>query len=443
MLRNKKEKNAKYEFLSSALEIVESPPSPLGSLIIWIILLLLISVITWSYVSKTDEVATAMGKIVPGGKLKVIQSLEEGKIVDILVEEGAEVKEGQLLVKLNLKTKAANLEALNKSLLMVKLEMDILRKKQVRDIFKNNKDIEKVLSKSEINSQRNYYEAKEKEYLSKRDGLKTLIKQKDGEILVTKANLEKLLEKYRALKEKEENLKYLYEVGSIPRIDWINKKDEVLITEKDLKKEHATIDVIKSQLTETKDNLVNLDKSWDKGVKEKILELDKKKIELEANYIRAKESYKNRNLYSPVDGIINEIGVTTIGEVVTSAKPIITIVPKNTPLLAEVKILNKDIGFIKKGQGVDIKLDTFPFQKYGSIKGNIIYISSDIIEDKKLGAIYKAKIKLQKTTINVNGKAIKLLPGMNLSADIKIGKRRVIEFFLSPLMKVPESLKLR
>ncbi len=138
------------------------------------------------------------------------------------------------------------------------------------------------------------------------------------------------------------------------------------------------------------------------------------------------------------------MSLSTIGGVVTPAQPIMTIVPDNTPLTVEASVLNKDIGFVKVGQKAELKLDTFPFQKYGTINGLVTAISPDAFEDEKIGLIYKIKIEPEREYIMANGKKVNLTAGMSLNAEIKTGKRRIIEFFLSPVMQsLDESLKLR
>ena len=128
----------------------------------------------------------------------------------------------------------------------------------------------------------------------------------------------------------------------------------------------------------------------------------------------------------------------------SSAQPIITIVPEGTPLVVEALALNKDIGFIHPGQLAELKLDTFPFQKYGTIDAGLSYVSPDAQEVDKVGLVYKIKLRPKRFTIRVKDKGIPISPGMAVTAEIKTGERRVIEFFISPFIKyVDESLTLR
>ena len=165
---------------------------------------------------------------------------------------------------------------------------------------------------------------------------------------------------------------------------------------------------------------------------------------VEGEAIKAKKMYELERLVSPVDGAVHGLAAYTVGGVVTPAQPVVTVVPEGTALIIEAMALNKDIGFLSPGQEAEIKLDTFPFQKYGTLKGRLVSISPDAFEDEKLGAVYRVRVEMQKTTFRVNGRDIEVTPGMSVFVEIKTGKRKIIEFFLSPIVKyAKESLTLR
>ena len=149
-------------------------------------------------------------------------------------------------------------------------------------------------------------------------------------------------------------------------------------------------------------------------------------------------------LKSPISGYVNEIFVHTVGGVVTPAEKIMTIVPKNASLQIKAKVLNQDVGFIEKGMPVSIKVDTYNFQKYGILNGKVTVVSPNSIKDERLGDIYEVYIEPKNTTLLVEGKEQKIKYGMTTTNEIKIGKRRIIEFFIYPLIKyMDESIKVR
>lgn len=167
-------------------------------------------------------------------------------------------------------------------------------------------------------------------------------------------------------------------------------------------------------------------------------------ISLWGEAVKARKRSELESLRSPVDGTVHGLASYTVGGVLTSAQPAVTIVPHGTPLVIEATAMNQDIGFLKVGQEAEVKLDTFPFQKYGTIKARVAWIGPDALDDEKLGQVYKIKVVMEKLFVTVDGRPIALGPGMSVSVEVKTNQRRIIEFFLSPIIKyATESLTLR
>lgn len=156
---------------------------------------------------------------------------------------------------------------------------------------------------------------------------------------------------------------------------------------------------------------------------------------MEANIKEIEFKKQQQNIISPVDGYVNTMLIHTIGGVVTPAEKVISIVPVDSPLVIKVAVLNKDIGFIKEGMPVQIKVDTFDFQKYGMIQGKVKKVSKDSVEDQQQGLVYDVFITPITKTLMVDGKEQSISTGMGVSAEIKTGKRRIIEFFIYPIVK--------
>jgi hemolysin D len=165
---------------------------------------------------------------------------------------------------------------------------------------------------------------------------------------------------------------------------------------------------------------------------------------LHQEFIKAEDVNAKQILYAPVSGYVQELAVNTIGGVVTEAQKLMTIVPEEETLEIEVKLLNDDIGFVQKGMAAEVKIHTFPFTKYGLIDATVSNISDDAIIDEKNGLVYGMHLIMHKNTIQVGEKLIKLMPGMEVTAEVKTDKRRVIEYFLTPLLKYKqESIRER
>ncbi len=175
-----------------------------------------------------------------------------------------------------------------------------------------------------------------------------------------------------------------------------------------------------------------------------ISEGQRKAAALEQELLKADTRGKLMKLTSPVDGTVQQLAVHTEGGVMTPAQPLMMIVPRDDVLEVEAFLDNKDIGFVKAGQEAEVKIETFQYTKYGTIHARVMSVSHDAINDEKRGLIYSTRVKMDKSAILVDGTEVNLSPGMAVSVEIKTDKRRVIEYFLSPLMQhASESLQER
>jgi hemolysin D len=211
-----KRDNLEYEFLPPALEISETPPSPLGRFTIWFIFLGIIIALVWSYLGKIDEVAVARGKVIPDKRVKVIQPLEEGVVTAIHVNEGQKVSKGQLLLELDSTITEADVVSLKNSLDTAKLERDIYNaelKGQSADKLLSGKE----LPSEALKTQKDYKEARDLQYTVKRDTLKQIILQKKAEMKAQESTLKEMEKKTSMVREEEERLKKQYEMVSIPK----------------------------------------------------------------------------------------------------------------------------------------------------------------------------------------------------------------------------------
>ncbi|HCL81297.1 MAG TPA: HlyD family type I secretion periplasmic adaptor subunit, partial [Nitrospiraceae bacterium] len=287
-------------------------------------------------------------------------------------------------------------------------------------------------------------EARESEYKAKEDALRLVAAQRENALHAAGAILTKLEKTFAILKEQETAYKDLYKHEYISKMDMLNKQMEFHSAEQEREAHKKLVSQAKDSLEEAKKNLDALKKEREKGILTDIVDREKSISAIEGEAIKAKKKYELERLCSPVDGTVHGLASYTVGGVVTPAQPLVTVVPEGTPLIIEATALNKDIGFLKVGQEAEVKLDTFPFQKYGTVKGKVTAISPDAFEDEKLGPVYKIKVTIEKLKIYADDRYIPVAPGMSVSVEVKTNKRRIIEFFLSPIVKyAKESLTLR
>ena len=438
-----KEINDSYEFKPLLSEIEESPLSPLGHFTFLTIIALIIVSILWLTLAKIDIVISARGVVIPDGEIKIIQSFEGGVVDKILIKEGDFVKKGQILIEINSKTTDAKLKSINKNLAQSRLEAKRLSAIGMNSTFDNrNIDKENENLKEEIKTQQKLYsenlnllnseiKAKQEEIKQIQNQINSTIAQKrdyEFQLKIAKDKLQRLKDvidiiAYNSYQEQEEKLNSITE--SINRIN-----SEILR----LKTQQMQI---KSQISQIKADFKTKNLDMLANTQKQIKELEANKEQIEFSNI-------NQKITAPVDGYIDKLLVHTQGAIITPAQELIALTPFEKPLLIKAKVLNKDIGFVKIGMPVSIKIDAFDFQKYGILQGRVKTISQNSINDEQLGLVYEIYIALEDDTLIVEGKKQKISTGMTLSAEIEISKRRIIEFFIYPIIKyLDEGMSVR
>lgn len=443
----KRDRRLRYEFLPAAEEIIETPAAPFGAVVIWLTTILLVLVLAWAYLGQIDIVAVGNGRVSTEGSVKVVQSASYGVVKRITAQEGQRVHKGDVLVELDKTTAEKELATTAQSLNIARAERDILRRlatgNGADDIINSAgvSDEAKAVLREFTTSQLALASAKEQ-------ALKGSIASHQRQLQFnqqTKAQLEGEVQK---LKDRQTKVKQKLEsANAIERIRLQNELDtlEQRITTANSAATSQGQQVLQSQLTLAQaqsQSQVSLAET-NSSISGQVIAQEQRIAELENNLAKAKRALEQTTITAPVDGTILELNTRTIGGVVNVAERIAQIVPDNDLLYVDVTLDNQDVGFVRVGQRVVIKVATYPFQRYGYLEGTVENISPDAIQDEKKGLVYKAKVKLSGANSSKKNR-LKLLPGMSVSAEITTGKRRIIEFFLDPLMThIDDSLRVR
>ena len=432
----KKIKDDSYQFKPVIIEIEDTPQNPLGRTILYIVLSLIIFTFLWLFLAKIDIVVSSQGKVIPNGEIKILKPLESGVVSKILVKEGDKVLKGDTLMSIDPSVTTVNLQTKENEL--NNLNMSIVRLRALGNESNLTNEELNLLSNSELNlflNQKNSYDNSINQYKFSIEELSFNIESSKDEII----RLNNLLNKNKNRLNRLERVK---DIISLKEYDELQKEVYDLTSKLNIAKNNKTAAI--NKLNATKEEL----EVFKQNSKGKFLDelIAKQK---EANLIKAEiNAYlfqnKQQLIKSPVDGYVGKLLVNTESGVVNSGEALITIIPANEPLIIKATTLNKDIGFLKEGQKVAIKIDTFNFQKYGKLDGELIHIANDAIENEKLGIVYEIKVKPLKTTLNIDGEIKNIEPGMSVIAEVKVGKRRVIELFIYPIIKyLDEGLSVR
>ncbi|MEK3805986.1 HlyD family type I secretion periplasmic adaptor subunit [Bacillus sp. FSL H8-0547] len=438
-------KKIEYEFLPPALEIEEKPTSPLGRVFIWFIFLLLIFLVAWSYVGKIDIVTTARGTVVPNGNVKQIKSLNSGTVLtDLVIKEGDEVKKGQTLIQLDNTSAKADQTNIIRQLTVTRLEMKLLQEELDGKSFSVEEEYKKVLDDPTIRLLSELRTSNKEQQDIRLQALNITVSQKESQLERAREIKNRLDERLDELKIEEAEKKKQYEAEEISEMEWESKKDALRNSEDQVIQQEYMIKEAELALDEAKNTVKNLKEEYEKDLLSQMNEKERLISQLTQEEVKFTKELALATIISPVDGYISELAQLTSGSVITPNEKIMSIIPKGTELIIEAEIQNKDIGFIEKNQKVFVKMDTYPFQKYGQINGTVLYISPDSFKNNKKEPYFKVLVKLDKNQLEKNGEKYLIMPGMTASVDVKTGKRRILDFFIDPIKKhLVESINVR
>lgn len=452
---DKRRRTEELAFLPAALEIVETPPSPLGRTIGLSIIAIFAAVLVWACVGSVDIVAIAPGKIVPSGRTKMIQPFETGVVRAIQVRDGQSVKAGDVLIDLDTTSVDAELGHLQNDLMAVRLdiarlEAAIADKANPVAAFAPPADAPSDL----VQIYRGFLVSQNSEQKAKLAAIDGQLAQKGAERDTIQASVDKLKSTIVPLQQRVEIREHLFqkELGSkviylTELQDLVGQRQDILVQEKRGSETNAAV----TALTETR---TKIEAEYERALFDDLTKARQKAAGLRRDIVKAEQRKSLQRLTAPVDGIVQQLAVHTIGGVVTPAQTLMFVVPADSRLEIEAMVSNRDIGFVSAGQQAAIKIDTFNFTRYGLLQGNILSVSQDAITrdkapggEKASGAandsseprgqelLYSARIALDRTLLAIEDKQVSLSPGMAVTAEIKTGRRRIISYLLSPIAR--------
>lgn len=433
------------EFLPAAIEIMETPASPIGRTIMLLIAAFFVIALIWAYFGQIDVVAVAQGQIIPQSRVKVVQPSELGVVRAIHVKEGSRVKKGDVLIGLDPTDSSADRDRISRELLTARVDIARLEallhpEKPALKAF----DPPAGASVEMIETQRGLIVSSYEEYRAR-------IRVQDNEYARQKAAhgvvstvIDKLDNTIPLIQETVDKRQYLADQGYWPKLNLLELKRELIEAEKDRVTQVSRLKEIEAVLGGISRQRDQIKQEYRHGLLTELAEAENRAAALEQEFRKAEKRAALQDLLAPVDGVVKQLAVHTVGAVVKPADPLMVIVPEGENLEVEAMVLNKDIGFVHEGQAAEVKLETFPFTKYGVIHGEVMKISPDAVTDERLGLVYPARVSLSESTMTVDQKVVNLTTGMATTVEIKTGTRKVIEFLLTPLLRYRgESLRER
>ena len=425
--------NNETEFLPAALEVIETPPSPMGRKMLWLLIALLVCILLWSILGHVDEVAIAQGKIIPVGDVKVVQAEDKGVVKAIHVKDGQVVKKGDLLLELDTTMTSADVARLKKEIAYYSLEIDRLLAEEQETPFEPQKYPE--LEERDIQFQINLYKSRLAEYQVKLAAANANIRQSYASLASAKSNYTKYVSLYAIAKDKEERVEQLVQQDAVSAFTLFEHQANRIELEQNIAAQTSEIARLEGAIANSQESAESIKAERNRENTSKLVE-DRKQLQSYSEELKkAEEQDRLSHIVSPIDGRVGQLAVHTVGGIVTSAQALMEIVPDNAELQVEAWLANKDTGFVKKGQKAEVKIETFNFQKYGTVGAEVLEVSPNAVEDKEKGRVYRILLSLDKNSFIVNNEEVALTSGMTAIGEIKIKQKRIIEFFLDPFRR--------
>jgi len=433
------------QFLPAALALQETPVSPAQRVAMWLLISFAVLAVLWAVFGYLDVVVVAQGKIVPNDNVKTIQPIETAAVKGIYVRDGQTVKAGDLLVQLDATAASADTARLENDLILARLQA--ARSEAVLEGLDGKEAVLKVLSgidPDRLSEARRQLDSQGHECKAKLERIEADITRCEAEVRSTLEVVNRLERTVPIAQERAETFKKLLEQEVVSKQDYLEKERARIEQEGELAAQREKSQAIQAALEEgRKQRAVHIAETR-RTTLDTQREADQKVTTNAQELIKAQQRARLMRLVAPVDGSVQQLAVHTVGGVVTPAQQLMVIVPADHPLEVEAFVENKDIGFVNAGQEAEIKIETFPYTKYGTIRGEVKHVSSDAINDEKRGLIYSSRLKMERLTIRVENKLVNLTSGMAVTVEIKTNDRRVIEYFLTPLLQYSsESLRER
>lgn len=433
-------KKEETEFLASILEVTETPPSPIGRMVLWTIIAFLVVGIIWLFVGEVDEVAVARGKITPSGNIKVVQSGNKGIVKEIFVEEGQKVKKGDVLITLDTTKTQADVDALKKQVAFYTMTVDRLQA-EMNDapfIVEPNE----LLDPKDVSAQKSLYDSRRIKLNSDKTRLEAVISQQRASIASSRATQEKYNALLAVAVEKEGKLNELYKSDAVSYFQLLEARQTRVDYQKSSEAMVEEILKAEAQLAEANTQLANVINTYKQETMTQLVEAKRQLDSYQEELRKANQTNEQSVITAPDSGEIDGLSIFTIGGVVGEGQTLMNIVPEDVKMEVEAYVDNKDIGFVRVGQDAEVKVETFNFQKFGMLDAEVKDISADAKDDdrdKEKDKKYQVTLSLENDTSGMD-----LQPGMNVTAEIKIKKKRIVDFFLDPFRQyMDEALRER
>jgi len=425
-----------HSFYPSASELEISPPPPVGRALLWCLTTFVTLAIAWASLSEVKIVSRATGQVITSGRSKVVQAPSEGLVAEIRVREGQSVSAGDILISLDTALIDADQRRQTSELrearakdrrlrtLLNQVQQGVEREPYGDDYSIDHTPPELRLVASEL-----------ARYRAQLDSSGHEIRTQQHLLNQTLALVAKLEQTLPLVDEQAAKLKSLMAQKLQPRLNWLDVERKRIEQVHDLRSAQARASEIRARIDQLEQNRIALQAGFRAEWLDQLVHSSHALEALESEQLKLEERRARHVLRSPVDGVVQRVGATSVGTVVSAGQALVTLVPIGERLELEALVQNRDIGFVVPGQLARVKLDAFPFTRYGTVDGTIRHVSQDAVQSESGQLVFPARVELAVQAIKIADANVRLTPGMTAQIDVTTGTRTIMDYLISPLLR--------
>ncbi len=432
------------DFAPGLLSIQESPPARLPRAVMYTVGVLFVILMVWAIFGKLDIIASAEGRLVPETYIKIVQPSDAGIVQEILIKEGEQVQQGQVLMRMDTQIAEADAKTIGNDLAMRSLQLRRIDAELAGQALVKGRDDPSDLF-HQIESQ---YHDRRLSYTDALEQAQDALKKSQNEYHAAKEVLSKLQQITPILKQQADSYADMGKDGYAPQMTVLDKQRDYLEKSQDLRAQQSTVASLEAAVNQAKKQIDQITSKYRSDLQNERVEAGGQHWKLEQDWLKQEHKSGLLELKAPQSGIVKDVATHTIGTVVSPGTVLLSIVPENEPLVAEIMVKNDDVGFVYPHQKVKVKLAAYPFTEYGMLEGEVTRIQADSDSDAQTKdqsqskdkqqsspSVYKAIISLSSQVLESQGKKLKLVPGMQVGAEINQGNCTVMKYLLSPVRK--------
>lgn len=423
-------------FLPAHLELVETPIHPLPMWSMRIIVALTGMVMLIALFGKLDIVAVAPGKLVPRQQVKTIQPALTGVIRSILVRDGQRVQQGQVLMELDTTQAAADTDKAR----LARVDAAVTAERSRALLLAQAQDTRPIVgtiadasTEQQLEAQR-FAEGIYSEYRDRLNSERAALTQREAELGTTRQQIAKLQATAPLARRQADDYQSLVASKYVARADYLDREQTALGQEHDLAAQRGRAIELAAAIARQHAEIATLKSQFRRQQFDALDQANRQYAQSRQDETKADTRQKLLTLTAPVAGTVQQLKIHTLGGVATAASPVMDVVPDDT-LEVEANIENKDAGFVKVGQPAIVKVEAFPYTRYGVLQGTVDTVSNDAVADRRRGLTFAVRIRIASNCIRVNDTCINLTPGMAITAEVRTGKRSVARYFLDPVIQ--------